>query len=86
VTGVVIGESQSLGGHPIKVRRLNHLLSVAAQVTVPQIIGHDINDIGSLRVGRNQSRSDQGRVKDDGAYGETAGQHIRGSSYVGGHL
>jgi hypothetical protein len=41
----MVGKAHSFLGHPVYVRRLDYLLSEAAQVPVAQIVGEDENDI-----------------------------------------
>ena len=36
---VILGELQSLGGHPVEVRRADRRVSVAAEVAVAQVVG-----------------------------------------------
>jgi hypothetical protein len=40
-----VRESQSVGGHPVDVRRRYDFLAVAAEIAIAQIIGHDPNQI-----------------------------------------
>ena len=45
---IEIGEAQPLGGHPVEVGRANARMTVAAQVAIAQVVGHDDDDVGSL--------------------------------------
>ena len=47
--GVMARELHALGGHLVKVRRLQSLLPVAAGVAVAHVIGEDIDDVGLVR-------------------------------------
>ena len=44
--GVVLGETHAFGRNAIKMRGLDFLLPVAAQLRPAEIVGHDINDVG----------------------------------------
>src|SRR5207253_1633990 len=46
---VEIGEADAFGSQPIEVRRLDPALSVAAQITVPKVVGQNQNDARSPR-------------------------------------
>jgi hypothetical protein len=45
VTRVVVGESHSFSGHSIDVRSLDLLLPVAAEVSIAEVVGHDVDDV-----------------------------------------
>ena len=42
----MLREPQTLRAQPIDVRRLDLLLSVAAELTVAEVVGQDVHDIG----------------------------------------
>jgi len=48
-TRVVTCETHSLDGHLVDARRPKTGLSVATQVAIAQIIGHDVDDVGFVR-------------------------------------
>ena len=47
--GIVIRKTNPLIGHTIEVRGLYHLLPIATQVAVAEVIGQNVNDIGPVR-------------------------------------
>jgi hypothetical protein len=44
--GVVLREAQALSRETINVRRLDLLLTIAAKVTVAEVVGEDEDDVG----------------------------------------
>ncbi len=51
-TGVVIGKKHPGLSHFIEIWGFENLLSVATQITIAQIIGQDVDDVGPGRVRR----------------------------------
>ena len=46
MTGIVVGEAQTLLRHAVKARGLDYLLPIATQVSVAEIVTHDVDQIG----------------------------------------
>lgn len=44
----MLGEADSLGSHAVEVGCFDDLLTVASEVTVAEIIGENIDDVGLL--------------------------------------
>ena len=44
-TGVMLGEAHTFRRHLVEMRRLDLLLTVAAELRVAEVIGHDIDDV-----------------------------------------
>ncbi len=56
--GVEVAKLHPFGSHLIEARRLNFLLTVTTKITIPEIVRHDENNIGSrlIRIGLAQAR------------------------------
>ena len=62
---IMIGELHPLSRHPVDVRRLDNFLSETSQVSITEIVGHDINDVrlfGCFRRNKTQARYRQQKV------------------------
>src|SRR5690606_20292786 len=61
-------EPHPLRRHPVEPGRLNDLLSVTAQIAVPQIVGHDEDDVRPTRLIRLNGRrhSEEDNHQEDG--------------------
>ena len=72
ILAVEIGEPQSPGGQPINVGSLD-LASVAAEIRVAHVVGHDQDDVGRVfsSAGRREQRESG---KEQGA--EAVSQHV----------
>ena len=51
VSRIVIGEAEAFLRHTIQSRRLDLLLSIASQVAVTKVVGHDVNNVRFARRG-----------------------------------
>ena len=63
--GVKPGKAHTFGGHTVEPWRLNHFLAVAPQVSVPQIIGENKDDIGMLDGSRQRQRKGWQQDRED---------------------
>jgi len=72
-TSIELRELQSLTSHLVQPWRLDLALSVAAQITIAQIVGHDPNDVGlrsvdsSGRETNRQTSEEQNAFHDNGS-------------------
>jgi len=71
-TRVVLREAHPFTGELINVRRLDLLLTVAAQLLPAQVIGHDKHDVGGLfrRAGGTGRRHGDSQEKNDSRQGD----------------
>ena len=46
VAGVELGEADPLGGELIEVGRFDLLLAITPQLAIPEIVGHEVDDVG----------------------------------------
>ena len=68
MAGVVVREPQSFRSQFVDVGRLDDFLAVATEIAVPQIVAHDVNDVGTIGFGsdslvREEKRSESERSK-----------------------
>ena len=46
VPGIVVSEAQALFGHTVEARGLDYFLPVATQISIAQIVAHDVDQVG----------------------------------------
>ena len=82
IARVVLREPHALRGQPVDMGRLEVLLPVAAQVAVPGIVGHDVDDVRFLwgrRCRKNLEREAEAYNGQEGSHQEV--RSIHGASF-----
>ncbi len=86
MAGIVIGETQPLGRHAVEIGGLDDLLTVTTQVSVTEVIGHDVDDVRlSLFLSRTNTDAETEKKEEPGEIGFlSGGTDGRGSFCHGG--
>ena len=59
----MVREAKAFVRHAVQSGRLDLFLPIASQVAVPQVVGHDINDVWFAWRGMERAKQDKGKGK-----------------------